>query len=316
MRADVDLPVALALPQPLLDEVAAWVEGDTGWQLVSLDGPPTPALVLSSAPLTDRPFALLVDGVPSADAVRRGLQQGAVDVIGWPDERGRIAAVAASAAPAAARGSGTARTVSCVRVAGTAGGVGTSTVCLAIGGVLAWSGLRVVVAGDDDLLRLCGHAPWEGPGLLEMAALRPADAGGEAGSLARPVDGVDGLAVIGGGGAALASTEGWPVDVVVADMRATATLDDANLVVARPDGALRCAAGTTAPVLLVGAGPADSRGARRLLGHPPHAWLPHSARVARAGLAGRVPSSLPGSWLAALRSALRPIRRRAHAGAR
>jgi hypothetical protein len=37
-------------------------------------------------------------------------------------------------------------------------------VTLAIGALLALSGSRPLVVGDEDLLRLCGLDPWRGPG--------------------------------------------------------------------------------------------------------------------------------------------------------
>lgn len=306
MRADADLPVAITLPQPLLGEVAAWVEGDVGWQLVSPEGPPAPALVLTDTPRSGQPCVVVVSGMPSGEQVRAGLGQGALDVVGWPHERDRLVSLADAGAPELTESDGPTH----LRIGGAAGGVGTSTVCLAIGGLLAWAGLRVLVVGDDDLLRLCGYGPWTGPGAVEMATLRAADARNELPGLCRPVAGVDGLAVLGGGGSAVASTVAWPVGVVVADVRTPPSPEAVDLVVARPDGALQQVANSRAPVLLVGAGSLDRRGAQQLLGRAPAGWLAASARVARAGLAGRVPSSLPGSWLSALDKALRSLRTR------
>lgn len=101
------------------------------------------------------------------------------------------------------------------------------------------------------------------------------------------------------------SVTAWPADVVVADMRVGQTPTD--VVVTRPDGSLR-RVGTAAAVVVVGDGPLDRRGVRRLLGRPPAVWLPPSHRVARAGLAATVPASLPGSWLAALREVFAHLR--------
>lgn len=191
-------------------------------------------------------------------------------------------------------------------VAGLGGGAGTSTVTLAIAGLLAWAGRQVIVAGDEDLLRLCGHAGWQGPGTPELATLDPGEAAAEAALLLRPVGGVNGLAVIGGGPAG--EVVGWPADVVVVDQRLDVTPETAVLV-ARADGCLRAGAGGGQPVLVVGDGVLDRSGVRRRLGRPPAGWLPADARVARAGLAGRVPAALPGRWLAGLRAALvRPTR--------
>lgn len=345
-----DLPVAVALSPPLAEEVTAFVEGEAGWQVVGVDGPPRPAFVLCDAPLDGRPCVVVVDGEPDPEVVRAALLGGAVDVVGWPQGRGRLL----EAPLRVGGGERQAPAPPCVRVAGAAGGAGTSTVALAVAGLLTWSGRRVIVAGDDDLLRLCGHGPWGGPGTAEVAALAPADAAAEVAVLARAVPGVAGLEVIGGGGATVGSPAGWPCDAVVVDLRATGPslapapgpagvpgpagagpglsappgpagagtpptgLDlpaapggwprDPAIVVARPDAGLRAVAGTLAPVVVAGDGPLDRAAVRRVLGRPPAGWLPRSARVARAGVRGRVPADLPGSWLAALRAALSAVR--------
>jgi len=184
----------------------------------------------------------------------------------------------------------------------------------------------VLVLGAEDLLRLGGTGRWHGPGLAEVAGLDPAGAADEVAVLSRAVPGVPRLRVLGPGpglahGWADTSVHGdataaevaagelhglvrsWPVDVVVADRR-TAVLG-ADLVVARPDRCLEDAG--DAPVAVVGRGVVGAAGVRRLLGRDPVVWLPHSARVARAGLAGRVPSGLPGSWLRDLRPALASV---------
>jgi hypothetical protein len=189
-----------------------------------------------------------------------------------------------------------------ITVGGLGGGAGTSTVALALGGLLAWSGRRVLVAGGDDLLRLCGQAPWTGPGARELAALGGADSAVELQRLTRPVPGVDGLSVLGGGAAELGDTTGWPVDAIVADLR-TAAVAAATVLVARPDASVALGAGLAHPVLVNGTGPLDGPTARRLLGRPPAGRLAADARVARAGLSGRVPADLPGRWLADLRAA-------------
>jgi hypothetical protein len=332
VRPFADLPVAVDLPAPLAEEVVAAVETELGWQVVDAAGPPTPALLLCGAAAPDRPCVVVVDGPTSPEVVRNGLLAGALDVIAWPHERARLAEVPArlpvpGAAARAPAGSGLLRVV-----AGAAGGVGASTVALAVGALAAWSGRRALVIGGDDLLRLCGLGAWQGPGSAEVALLAPADAAAEVAVLARPVPGVGGLMVLGGGRAApaevagrpaaevagwpagwpagdvtgrpAAEVAGWPADVVVADAGAAAAGD---LVVARPDAGLRAlvdGGGPAAPVLLIGDGPVPARTARRALGGRLIGWLPWSARVARAGLVGTVPGGLPGSWLRALRTML------------
>jgi len=323
-----DLPVTVDLPGALGDEVTAWVEVEAGWQVVAGGGPPPPVLALTRAPVPGTPCVVVVDGVPDAAGVRDALLGGALDVLGWPEDRDRLldAPLRTRTGHDAHAGPGL------VGVAGASGGVGTSTVALAVGGLLAWSGRSAVVVGGDGLLALCGLPPWRGPGAAELSTLDPAGAAAELPGLALPVPGVDGLAVL-GGAAGPPATSGWPVGAVVVDLGTLPALPSPDpsavqpvvpsahrpvprgglpdLLVARPDGGLRVAAATPAdvPVLVAGDGPLDRAGARRLLRRAPVAWLPASARVARAGVAGRVPSGLPGTWLATLRAGLGRVQR-------
>lgn len=302
MRLD-DLPVSVDLPEPLSSAVVAYVEAEGGWQVVAADGPPSPVLHLASRVDGQRPTVVVHPGRVPAEALRATLLDGAVDCIGWPDERERILQVP-TRLPTAHR-----ETVrpALLRISGTAGGVGTSTVCLAVGGLLAWGGLEALVVGADDLLGLCGLGDWTGPGAAEVVGLDPREAAAEVAGLARPVAGVPGLTVLRGAGAAVEEVAGWGCQVVVVDC-GTAHLDRAQLVCGPRDASLRRAADVTAPVLLAERGPLTSVQARRVLGRRPAALLPTSARVARAGLAGRVPAALPGSWLDVLRKALQTTR--------
>lgn len=298
MRPLQDLPVTVDLPGVLGQEVTAYVEGEAGWQVVADGGPPRPVLVLTDRPRTGQPCVVVVEGVPGHDITRAALLAGALDVIGWPADRARLADAplrAQTTRPPEGRGR-------VLRVGGASGGAGTSTVSLALAGLLAWAGLRTLVVGSEDLLRLCGCAPWEGPGATEVATLDPDDARREVAALARPVAGVEGLAVLGGATTGLptrgSAARAWPTDVVVWDVRSGH--GEADVLVGRPDAGLRAVAGVAVPVVVMGEGPLDARGVRGVLGRPPLAWLPASARVARAGLAGRVPSALPGRWLQGL----------------
>jgi hypothetical protein len=298
-----DLPVAVVLPGRLGEEVAAWVEA-AGWQVVGLEAGIAPQLVLAAGPVPGRPTAVVVEGEATAAQVRAALQAGAVEVVGWPSDREALLAVpdALGRVRGPAVGAGPRR----LAVGGRAGGVGTSTVALALGGLLAWSGRRTLVVGDADLLVLCGADPWTGPGAAELALLAPVDAAAELPGLARPVRGVPGLAVLGGGAEGVGSVAGWPVDAVVLDVRADGRA--ADLRCARPDVHLG-REGDGAPVLLVGDGPLDAAGVRAALdGDAPIGRLPASARGARAGAAGRVPAGLPGSWLATLRAVVGGLR--------
>lgn len=298
-----DLPVVVDLPGRLAEEVTAFIEVEAGWQVVSPSGSLAPVLELVAVAVAGRPCVVVAEGPVRAEEVRAALLAGALDVIAWPDDRARLLEAPLRIHAAPRNGSGPPM----LRVAGCAGGVGTSTVALALGGLLAWSGRATLVIGDDDLLRLCGVGPWPGPGAAELGQLDDTAAAAEVTSLARPIPGIDGLAVLGGGGAAVRGVAGWPVEAVVVDLRAPRRLAGADLVCARPDaglGALEEQPADELPVLVVGDGPLDQAGVHRRLGRPPVGWLPESLRVARAGVAGRVPAGLPGAWLGILRSAL------------
>ncbi len=306
MRRGVDLPVSVELPGALGQEVARYVEAEAGWQVVAPQGPPEPALTLGSSCRPGRPCVVVLPGTPTPDQVREGLLGGALDVVGWPGGRERLLALPSRLA---VRAAGVAAPA-VLAVGGTAGGAGTSTVALALGGLCAWSGHRTVVIGGEDLLALCGAARWTGPGAAQLAALGAGGAAAEFAAVARPLPGVPRLWVLAGDGAALPDRSGWPVDLAVVDTRTqlpevppASHGRERLVVVTRPDGSATRAAGLarSAVVLVAGRGPLDRTGIRRLLGRSEDAWLPHSARVARAGLLGRVPSSLPGAWLTLLR---------------
>lgn len=318
-----DLPVAVDLDGVLGDEVRAYVEGEAGWQVVAEGGPPRPVLTITAVARADRSCVVVLDGPPSTEQVRGALLEGALDVLGWPDDRARLLEAPLRARPDPRDESGPA----VLRLVGSAGGVGTSTLALACGGLLAWQGGDVIVVGGEDLLRLCGMSPWSGPGTREVAALEAGQAGSEVAALARRVPGVDRLRVL-GGGAGMVSTAGWPAAAVVMDLRASPSAgrfpedglwlrdaaggtDAADVLVARPDAGLRAAAAAPreVPVLVVGDGPLDRAGVRRALGRAPVGILPVSARVARAGVSGRVPSGLPGTWLAKLSTVLTRVNR-------
>jgi hypothetical protein len=278
-----DLPVSVALPAPLDAAVITWVEGDLGWQVVDPGGSLAPVLALAGAPQGGAPWIAVVDGHPGEDVVTALLTAGAEDVIGWPDGRDRIPLIATRIDVHRRVGPRGAR----LEVAGVAGGVGTSTLALALGGLLAWGGAAALVVGGDGMLALAGEAG------------RRASAGTHV-----AVEGVPRLSVAGRHGGT--ATAAWTGDVVVVDA-GTRVTPSTTLVIARPDGALRRAARTDRPVVVNGDRPVAAAHVRRLLGATPVAHLPWSARVARAGVAGRVPSGLPGRWLRGLGDGLRQV---------
>jgi hypothetical protein len=294
-----DVPVAVLLAGVLGEEVRSFSETELGWQVVAGGAGLRPVLALASAPVPDLPWVLVVEGEPSAEMVRGALRSGALDVVGWPQDRERLHALPDGLRSDAGGG---ARLFS---VAGGAGGVGTSTVTLGVAALLAAAGRRTTVVGGDDLLTLCGLAPWRGPGSLDVAALEPSGIAEEVRLLSRPVPGVPRLRVLGGG--AVTDAAGWPGDVVVVDA-GTARSATVQLLCARPDAHLPGAAAAGAPVLVAGDGPVTRAGVRRILGSNLAGTVPWSHRVARAGAAGRIPSALPGTWVRDLRTAMRGLR--------
>lgn len=283
-----DLPVTVALSPPLDAWVASWVERDLGWQVVDPAGPLAPVLALADRACGGLPWIAVTDGSPGAEQIRSHLTSGAVDVVGWPQDRLRIPLLAAQIDQGRADAtSGTTR----ITVAGVAGGVGTSTVALAIGGLLAWSGAVVLVSGDADAVTLARSG--------QPADPLPHRPHGSTAPLT--VEGVPRLSVVDRGADVTASA--WSGDIVVVDA-GTALTADTTLVVSRPDRGLRRAGASNRPVVVVGDQPLSGRDARRLLGTSLLAHLPTSARVARAALHGRVPAALPGAWLRDLREGL------------
>ena len=287
-----DLPVCVDLTGRLAEEVTAFVEAEAGWQVVGGEGPLLPVLTLAAE--AAGPGSVVVrPGAVTSGEVREALLAGALDVVSWPEDRLRLLSLPGRLRPASA---GPAAPL--LRVGGCRGGVGASTVALAIGATVAWSGGRALVVGDAGLVRLGGIGSWQGPGAAELSVLGAA-AAHEVERVARPLPGIRGLCVL-LGSAQLPVPAGWPYDLVVADV-GVAGAAEAHLVVAAADGSLAHAP-PGADVLVVEHGPLDRAGVRRALGRSPAGWLPYSARVARAGLAGRVPSALPGSWVKALRA--------------
>lgn len=299
------LPVLLELARPDAARVVAWVEGVLGWQPVDADaGGLPPRLCLADVPhspdvarhgdrTTDVPVVLLVgpDDPPVAVATTtRRLRPAAV--VAWPDARDTLVATAAGLL-ARTRPATTDELV--LRVAGAAGGVGTTTVALALGALAAWRhGATLVLAS--------GVVPIATPRTVELDSL----AGPRTFDEARPVPGVPGLRVA----RTTAPAVGVPVDagpaaVVVRDV---GVAEDADVLVLRRDaagvaGLGRSAAGI-AVVLDDGVAPLTAvagAAARR-----PLIVVPRSSRVARAGLLGRVPTALPASYLRSLRPLVSP----------
>ena len=295
MTHAADVSVAVDLPGRLGEEVAAYVESEAGWHVVTGGGPVEPLLTLTGAVAPGR-CVVVREGALDADVTRELLLAGVLDVVAWPEDRARLLALPQRVI----RAERPQATVPQLHIGACRGGVGASTVALTAGALVAWSGRRALVIGDQAMVRLAGLATWPGAGTVELGSLG-VQAADEVQRVARPVPGVQGLSVLGGGPTALA-TDGWPYDIVVVD-QGVAGREHAHLVVAAADGSL-AAAPAAVDVLVVEHGPLDRAGVKRRLGRTPAGWLPYSARVARAGTAGRIPSSLPGSWVDAVRKAL------------
>lgn len=292
------LPVAVRLEEPAAATVRAWCEGTLGWQVVDDDGtdpvPPVVRLVDhraggvggSGRDTSEVPTVLLLgedlDAVVAAEAARR-LRPAAV--LRWPSERDTLPARVEQLVVAGRSRRGN---VPCLLVGGSAGGVGTTTVALAMAGLRAWTGTPTLVG-----VRGRGLSPRAVP----TAALGAADlwAAGD------PCPGVPGLRAV-----RLADHGQLPemtdpsVGALVVDAGVDAEVD---VLVCRLDraGAEALEGTGAAAIVVVGATLLPQRTVRSLLAGRPAVTLPWSARVARAGLRDRVPADLPGSFLDRLR---------------
>lgn len=297
------VPVALALGDRHVGTVRRWIEGTLGWQAVDddLDGPVPPsvrivdvegALRLLDVGRDDRlPTLLLIEdddvAAIAADVARRLRPSG---VCRWPDGRDALPDLVRRAVGEQRTSGSTGRVL---RVGGVAGGVGTTTVALALVGLAGWSGQRALAV-------VHGHA-----GVREATPV-PADAvvSPDLWSRATPLPGVVGARVVHTGPGA---THRVPIDrrigVSVLDVGTGAEVD---VVVCRPDrGAAEQLPVTMAgAVVVVGRGLLSAERIEELAGGRRVVHVPTSARVARAVLRGQVPAGLPGTWLDALRPVL------------
>jgi hypothetical protein len=286
------VPVALDLRGRLAEGVRRAVEAN-GWQAVD---EATAALVPPVVRLTDvdgavgvgTPTVLLVtaDDHPRAAATAcRRLDP--VAIVGWPDERHELLAAVTSATSAPRRRAAAARVL---RLGGAAGGVGTTTVALALAGLSAWRGRRTLaVAGDPVLL------PTGAPS-VDPAALAAPDLWARA----TPLDGVPAARAVRTVTPAFEPTFADPaIATAVVDV---GVADDVDVLVLRPDAAGVAALQRTsaAAVVVVGSGPVPARAMHAAVGGRRRVDLPWAHRVARAALVGRVPAALPGQTIRAL----------------
>lgn len=289
------LPVLVSARGPHAAEIRRWLEGVAGWQPVDAETARLvpPLLMVADVQAGDLggaeiPRILLVndDDRPCAAAVAA---RGAHAVVRWPDERDRLAVVAEDLSHPPTGGTAAYQ----LRVGGASGGVGTTTVALAVAGLIAWSGDSVLVVG---------HGPTPVP---DVPRRRPEDLlSAGTWDAAAPVPGVRALRVVLTEQPALdAAIDAGPADWVVRDVGCA---EEADVMVLRPDrSGLRALHDATSPVaVVIGDGPASERALAAVASRRRYIHLPWSARVARAGLAQRVPAGIPGSWLRRLRPAL------------
>lgn len=284
------LPVAVDTDPGVRDPLKRHLEGVLGWQVVD---PTTAALVPPVVRFVDGQRPSVDDGVPRVlvvDADRDVLQVArAVSatvphaIIGWPSERDQLPATVEAAIDAIGAVEATGRVV---RVGGAAGGVGTSTVALALAGLAAWDGLR-------SLAVMRGHVPVRDPVDVTSGAIGALDLF----SRARIVDGVGGLRVVRVvDDSRVADPMDPAIEMSIIDQGVDA---DVDVIVVRPDAsALDVVPVTTAStVIVVGSGPVAPRQIAEVAAGRRGVAVPTSNRVARAGFERRVPAGLPGAWL-------------------
>lgn len=284
------LPVEVAVDGAVGVALRSHVEGVLGWQALDESMralvPPVARFVDAGSPVevAGPPTVLILSaGTPPHDAAMAALRHRPAAVLAWPEERQDLAEVVATAAAASrseVRGS-------VIRVGGVCGGVGTTTVALAVAGLCAWR-------GSATLAIVSGPAH-----LSDVVRIVPDDlAGPRVWAAARPAPGVPGLRVVRCDGAAGLAPPA-DVQVVVHDVGVDV---DADVSVLRRDAAGLAALdeGAAAVAVIVDVGPVPAAAFTRALGGRRAITLPWSARVARAAVAGRVPAGLPGAWIRAL----------------
>ncbi len=299
----VAVPVALALGARHVGSVRRWLEGTLGWQAVEddLDGPVPPAIRIVDldgaarmleAGMSDLlPTVLLVeddeDPGLAAELARRSSPSG---VCRWPGGRDALPALVARAVGGPRRADRAGRSL---RVGGVAGGVGTTTITLALTGLAAWSGQRALAVVQ-------GHVG------VRSATPVPADAliAPDLWARATPLAGLVSARVVHTG---RVSPQRAPEDRrITMSVLDVGTASEVDVVVCRPDRAAAEMLPTTmaGAVVVVGQGLLSSARIATLAGGRTVVHVPTSVRVARAVLRGQVPAGLPGSWLRALQPVL------------
>ncbi|MEY3019580.1 MAG: hypothetical protein RLZZ272_564 [Actinomycetota bacterium] len=301
-RSPSALPVAIVCAPVLDDALRRWVEGILGWQPVEddIDGPVPPrvrladpaghAAILAEARGSGRgsevPTVLVVPESADATEVARLVARAVpAAVLAWPRDRDVLPELVASVVVASRGRRRGARTL---RVGGAAGGVGATTVTLALAGLAGWARLRTLA-----IVR--GHVPVRGTPRVSAAAIASPDLWSRA------------LELPGVAGARVVAVDGGPAEAPVGRGFDLAVLDagrepDVDVLVCRPDAAALDAVATTSAgaIVVVGRGLVAGERLAGLAGGRRVVEVADSVRVARAHLEGRVPTALPGRWLRGL----------------
>ncbi|MDX1658274.1 MAG: hypothetical protein R3343_05595 [Nitriliruptorales bacterium] len=288
---DEALPVQVDVADPAGDRIRAWVEGTLGWQVIDHHTasvvPPVCRLVdvgsADAASGATPTILLLDDGDDPRSAVAAAQRVAPAAVLRWPHDRDELPAqaarIAAGQAPSVAAPTE-------LRIAAASGGVGATTVTLAVAGLVAWAGRPVLVVArgpvpvpdvrtfdEDDL---AGTGTWRAATAVPgCPALRVVRCRGHVGA---------------------AAIDPGPATAVMRDLGPD---EDADVLVLRRDRpgleALEVTSAGTAVVVDQGVVP--RKAVTAAAGHRRLVEVPHSVRVARAGALRRVPVSLPGRWL-------------------
>ncbi len=305
------LPVVVTGPRHVVTQVAAFVEASLGWQVTDGDHLPprvhlaavqvsaTSAARVTGADVEGGLPTIVLVGPDDPPVAVAQLARRADAVLAWPDDHDRVERVVARVVGGAAGAARPDRAP--LTVAGSAGGVGTTTVALSIAGWIAWEGGRAlaVVAGDgpvSDIGRvtpsvLAGHRGWPAAtSVPDVAGLRVVAAAGPVTDVVVPADV---RVVVDRGVVAPAATAGV----------AAVTESEPDVLVVRRDRAGCRAVGDhpTTVVVVVDAGPRALREVAAAATGRPLVVVPWSVRAERAHDRAAVPGALPRTVLDPLR---------------
>jgi hypothetical protein len=298
MRSQLDaLPIRLDAAGEHAEAIRSWAESVAGCQPVDAATatlvPPRLALTDVTAELDDRrtdPLPRVLFVTADDDALAAATAAAALSarvpgsvVTSWPTSVGTLAGVVGRTVP---RDPVTEAQIVHLRVGGATGGVGTTTAALALAAILSWRVGPTLVVSHGTVPAPVG------------AAVDPVDLGGIGlWEVAAPLPGVRDLRIV----RATAAPGDVPVSAQPARavVRDVGTEEDVDVLVVRRDraGVEAAARSIAAAIGVADTGPVPIEVLRRAAGGRRLVRLPWSVRVSRAGLARRVPGSLPGTWL-------------------